>query len=276
MWDTPLAKACPMTASHHFLLGLANMELKQPAAAAEQFRQCLSKRARPALSPINPEILGAGPNHLLALALAAQKQNDAAAAAFREALVDDPKSSPARLDFARFQFERGDALEALKLLNELVAENPQDALVWQFGGQIILSRPEFLEFGRDWTAEAIKNHPQDSAIISQRAEVLLLSQDAPAALPLWSSEAIPASPRQLAAVIICEAVAGKWQRRIPAADEARVSQEMLKWCRTLIAMRANDVIGTLTANLEKLREVVPSFVGFWEAASKEASQVAIA
>jgi len=52
--STPLARNGGMTASQHFLLGLACMELKEPAEAAEQMRQCIAKRTKPALSPINP------------------------------------------------------------------------------------------------------------------------------------------------------------------------------------------------------------------------------
>ncbi len=276
LWQTPFAKSTPMTASQHFVLGLALAELRQPAAAAEQMRQCLARRSQSALSPLNPEILKAGPHHCLALALAAQNQNDAAAEAFRAALADDPASLPARFDFARFHFERGASVEALQQLHEIVAGNPREARVWLFGGQIALSRPEFLEFARNWTGEALKHFPDHPGLVSQRAEALLLSQETAAALPFWSGPSVPASPRQLAALVICEAAAGNWQRDLSPAQEPVVSQELLKWCRQLINFHANGLIQQLEGNLENLRVTVPSFVKVWEAAAAAAGREALA
>jgi tetratricopeptide (TPR) repeat protein len=276
LWRTPLAKSAPMTASQHFVLGLAYMELKEPTEAAEQMRQCLAKRSRPALSPVNPEIFKAGPNHCLALSLAALKENEAALAAFRAALADDPKSRAARFDFARFQFERNEGVEALKLLHELVTAKPDDAQAWQFGGQIALSRPEFFKFARDWTGEAHKNLPQDSPITLQRAEALLLGQDADAALPLWADAHSPKSARHLAALVICEAMSGSFERRFAAADEPPVSREMAKWYKLLLAARANGLLTQLNEKMESLRDVTPSFVKLWQAAAAEARRVPVA
>ena len=270
LWRSAFAKSAPMTASQHFVLGLAALEMKDPAEAAEQMRQCIAKRSLPALSPINPAIHQAGPNHCLAMALAALKKNEEAAAAFRAALADEPKSRTVRFDFARFQFERGEALEALKSLNELTGENPGDAQVWQFGGQIALSRPDYFKFARDWTGEAHKHFPQHPAIMLQRAEALLLAQDAEAALPLWTAAHSPKSARHLAAMAICEAVTGHAQRRFAPGDEPLVSQELLKWYRLLLAARANGLVTRLNESMENLRAVTPSFVKTWEAAAAEA------
>jgi tetratricopeptide (TPR) repeat protein len=270
LWRTPFAKSAPMTASQHFVLGLAELELKEPAEAAENMRQCIAKRDRPALSPINPEILKAGPNHCLALALAALKKPEEAAAAFQAAFADEPKSRVARFDFARFQFERGEALEALKLLNELVGENPDDAQVWQFGGQIALSRPEFFGFARDWTGEAHSHLPQHPVITLQRAEALMLGQDADAALPLWTAAHSPKSARHLAALVICEAVTGNSGRRFSPEQEPLVSQELLKWYQLLLAARANGLVSKINDNMECLRAAAPSFVKVLETAVAEA------
>ncbi|MDB6023464.1 MAG: glycosyl transferase group 1, partial [Pedosphaera sp.] len=223
--QTPIARATGLTASQHFTLGLAHMELKQPAEAAEQMRQCLAKRQQPALSPINADILKAGPRHCLALALTTLKDEAGAEQAFRLALDEDSTSRPVRLDFAKFQFQRGEAVEALKLLNELVAENPEDIQAWQFGGQVALSQAEYLEFAKDWTGEAIKQFPEHPAILLQRAEALLLNQDVDGALPLWTKAHSPTSARHLAALTLCELLAGDCQRQFAEGDERVVSQE---------------------------------------------------
>jgi glycosyltransferase involved in cell wall biosynthesis/tetratricopeptide (TPR) repeat protein len=270
LWEIPFAKSS-MTASQHFLLGLAQMELKRPNEAAEQMRLCLSKRYLPALSPIHPEILRAGPNHCLALSLAVLKQNDEAQKAFRAALADDPQSRSAKFDFARFYAEQSNPLETLKLLHELIAENPDDVQAWQFGGQIALSQTDFLEFGRDWTSEAIKHFPEIPVIIAQRAEALLLSGEVESALPFWRK--LPSTAKNLSALALCELIAGEVPQRFSAADENVISREFLSWYRKLIAANASSVVCALNERMDSLRNVVPSFVQIWSNAAKEAEQV---
>ena len=153
VWQTPFAKSSNRTASQHFGLGLAYLELKQPALAAEQFRQCLAKRNLPTFSPRNPEIFKAGPAHCLALCQASLQQSTDAADSFRAAIAADPKARAPRSDFARFLAEDGKPVDALKLLNELISENAADPEVWRMGGQIALSKPEFRSFACDWTGK---------------------------------------------------------------------------------------------------------------------------
>ena len=272
LFQTPLAKTGGLSASHHFSLGLACMELKQPAEAAEQMRQCLAKRSQPALSPVNKEILKGGPSHCLAICLGALQQKDAAARAFADALRDEPSSRRVRLDFARFQAGNGQPLEALKLLNDLTAENPSEAAVWQLGGQIALSRVEFLEFARDWTGEAQKHFPDHSSIVLQRAEALLLTQDVNNALPLWRKAHSPNSPGQTAALVLCEFLAGEYSREFTPADEVLVSREFLQWYRRLIAAGAHSSVNLLHERMDQVRAVLPGFVRTWEAATKQARE----
>jgi tetratricopeptide (TPR) repeat protein len=270
LWQTPFAKSVGLTASQHFLLGLAHLELKQPAEAAEQMRLCLDKRNRPALSPVHKEILKAAPNHCLALALAALKQTAAAEHAFGVALAEEPQSRLVRFDLARFQVERGQPLEALKLLNQLVSEDPKEIQVWQFGGQIALGRPDFVEFARDWTGEALKYHPQDPTLVLQRAEALLLTQEVEQALPLWIKSHSPTSARHLAALVLCECLTEGCERNFSATDEQKVSQEFQKWYRQLIKGGANSVVYQLNESMEKVRLVLPTFVTAWEKATSGA------
>jgi Flp pilus assembly protein TadD len=273
LWQQPFARAAGMTASQHFMLGLAHLELRQPAEAAEQMRQCLGKRHQPALSPINQEILKAGPNHCLALALAALEHTDAAGLAFRAAIKDDPTSRTARFDFAKFQFRHNQAVEALKLLNELAQENPADIQVWQLGGQIALSQPEYLEFAQNWTGEALKHFSEQPAIVLQHAEGLLLNQQVEAALPLWLQAHSPKSARHLAALTLCEFMAGESARQFAPADEKLVSQEFLKWYRQLIKSGASSLISQVNEKLEDLRVILPTAVGVLAAAMKQAETV---
>jgi glycosyltransferase involved in cell wall biosynthesis len=270
LWRQPFPQSSALTASQHFMLGLAQMELKQPAAAAEQMRQCLAKRRQPALSPINKEILKAGPHHCLALSLAALGQQAEAEQAFRDALGEDAKLRPVRFDFAKFQFQQGRPLEALKLANELVAESCQDVQTWLLGGQIALSQPDFLEFAQDWTGEAMKHFPEDSAILLQRAEALTLNQQAALALPLWTKAHSPDSARHLAALTLCELLAGECRRRFAPPTEPMVSQEFLKWYRRLIKFKARSVVNNINEKLDDLQAVLPGVVKVLGAAMKQA------
>jgi GT2 family glycosyltransferase/glycosyltransferase involved in cell wall biosynthesis/Tfp pilus assembly protein PilF len=199
--QSPLAKAGGLTASLHFALGLALMELQRFDEAAQQFRQCLAKRHQPALSPINRDIRRAAPNHCLALCLAKLRQSEAAAQAFCAALADEPESRPVRLDYAKFLAEAGQPVEGLKLLHQLVSEQATDLPVWLLGGQLALSRPEFLEFACDWTREAEKQFPDEPRVLAQRAEALLLNQEIQSALPLWRRCLAPSANEMISQIM---------------------------------------------------------------------------
>jgi tetratricopeptide (TPR) repeat protein len=277
IWRSNFAKSAGLTASQHFLIGLAYLGLKQAADAAEQMRQCLEKRHRPALSPVNKEILKAGPNHCLALSLMALNMTESAEQAFRAALAEDPQSRPVRFDFARFEFERNQPIKALKLLNQLVAEDPKEVRVWQFGGEVALSHPGFAEFARDWTGEAVKHCSVDATVALQRAEALLLNQEVEQALQLWTKAHSPQSARHLAALVLCEFVTEGCNRTFAPADEKAVSQEFQKWYQQLIKSGAISLVYQLNESMEKIRLVLPTFANAWERATKgiQNQQVAV-
>src|SRR6185503_52652 len=114
---SPLARAGGLTASLHFTLGLALIELRQFSDAAEQMRHCIAKRNQPCLSPINKEIRKAAPRHFLALCLKFLNQTKDASKAFRQAIEEDPQSVPLRLDYARFLAAGDTPVEALQLIH---------------------------------------------------------------------------------------------------------------------------------------------------------------
>jgi glycosyltransferase involved in cell wall biosynthesis/2-polyprenyl-3-methyl-5-hydroxy-6-metoxy-1,4-benzoquinol methylase/tetratricopeptide (TPR) repeat protein/GT2 family glycosyltransferase len=272
--QSSLARATGLTASLHFMLGLAQMELKKPAEAVEQMRQCLAKRSRPALSPVSKSILRGGPNHCLALCLAALKKPAEAGEAFRAALADDPVAPGIRFDFARFLAGQGDAVEALKLLHALATGDPRQIHVWQFGGQIALGRPEFLEFAHHWTTQAVGHYPEDTRLLLQHAEALLLGQNAERALPLWLKAHARKSTRHLAAIVLCEIATGVSGHRISSAEEPAISQEFIKWYRQLIRFGAAVLVRQISSQLPALRCVLPSAAVALENALKGAPAAA--
>jgi glycosyltransferase involved in cell wall biosynthesis/Tfp pilus assembly protein PilF len=263
---SPAARAGGLTASHHFALGLAHMELKRPADGAEQMRQCLAKRGEATLTPVNPDILGSGPHHCLALCLMALQQKDAAGQSFAAAFREDAASRPLRFDFARYQTDIGQPVEALKLLNALAAEDPKESRVWEFGGQVATSRPDFLEFAAEWTGTALQHFPDHPALIAQRAETLFLTQDFGGAHALWCKARTSNPARQLAAIVLCEFLAGDCLRKFAPSDEALVSREAVNWYRQLISVGARQAVSQLGRRIEAVRRVLPSFARTWDAA----------
>ena len=256
--QTPLAQRGGLTASLHFGLGLAYMELKNYREAGDQFRQCLAKRDQPSLTPMNRDIRKAGPHHCLAICLMHLREIDAAAEAFQQALGADPQSRPVKFDYAAFLFSRGLPVEALKQLHILVAEKADELRVWLLGGQIALSQPQFSEFACDWTGEAIKRFPEDRMLALQRAEALLLCGHAAAALPLWRRVATVSSPSHQAGLIICQIVSDEETTRVAADAEAAVSQEFIRWYQRLLAAGATKTAVTLNERLDHVTSTLPT------------------
>ena len=269
--QSPLAMSGGLTASHHFLLGLAFMELGQFQSAASQMRLCLSKRDQRALSPVHKDIRKGGPKHCLALCQRFLKQPVEAARSFREALAEDPTARPVRYDYAPFLAEQGQPVEALQLLHELVSEKPDDASAWLFGGKIALSRPEFLEFARDWTAEGFKHFPRHAQLVAQRAEALLLDGQVGESLLLWRQSSGTEDARNLAARVICELLSGG-SCPVPAAMEQSVSREFLQWYQTFATWQTNSLLEALNVKTAQLQQVLPSAGRLLEQAMLEAGK----
>jgi tetratricopeptide (TPR) repeat protein len=266
---SPLARAGGLTATLHWLLGLAFIESKKFAEGTEQMRRCLATRNKQALSPVNKNILKGGPNHCLALCLVALKQRDAAGKAFRAALLEEPTARPVRLDYARFLAESGQEVEALNSLHQLMTEDATDIRVWHVGGQVSLGKPELLEFACDWTSEAMRLHADQPAIVEQRATALLLSGNPGEALPLWKQLDGEQNHCYRAAIIICEILLDQ-QPDVRTSDLAGpVNQEFVSWYRRLLGVNASQLIEVLNGRMEPLRCVVPEAVRLLEAALAE-------
>jgi tetratricopeptide (TPR) repeat protein len=265
-----------LTASLHFALGLAYHQLKQPEPAAEQMRQCLATRLDPVLSPINTDILGAAPAHCLALSLDRAGDTAGAEMAFRSALTENGCLDDVKVDFARFSARQGRAVDALHVLHELVAGNAHHAAAWRLGGELALSKPEFLEFACDWTGEAIRHLPDDAVVIGHRAEALLLSQQAEAAQVFWNRACHGArTPRAIAAAVLCAVVNSAPLPVIRGADEERaVSRAFIEWYQRLVSVRADETILELNSRMETLRESLPTASRLLDEAMVEATLAA--
>jgi GT2 family glycosyltransferase/Flp pilus assembly protein TadD/FMN phosphatase YigB (HAD superfamily)/glycosyltransferase involved in cell wall biosynthesis len=270
--NSPLAKNGTLTASLCFALGLSCFELKQYREAAEQMRRCLLKRKESALSPLNADILTAAPQHCLALSLA--KLGDAAGAekTFEAALKENGRIEDVKLDYARFLGEQNRQVDALRHLHEIVAGNSRNKAAWRLGGDIALSRQDYLEFARDWTGEAIRCLPEDPEINAQRAEVLMLSGETADARPFWGKACSGARPpRALAALILCDAA--EFEAILPmrsAEEEAATSQAFVQWYQRMLSYGAHQTIERLNSRLDALSESLPTAAQLLDSALSEA------
>jgi tetratricopeptide (TPR) repeat protein len=271
--NSPLAKNSGLTASLHFALGLSQFELKNYGEAAKQMQQCLAKRKQAALSPINRDILTIAPEHCLALSLA--KLGDAAGAekAFHTALTEPGQNNfeNVKLDYVKFLSGQNRAVEALQKLHEMVAANAGNVVAWRTGGEIALSRPEFLEFARDWTGEARRYATEDFVVAAQRAEALMLSGDTATAMKLWeqvwNSER---EPRILAALILCEAVESPTTHAPQdEQEEVAASRAFIGWYRKLLTAKAQQTIIRLNEQTDKLSRALPGAAKILEATMAE-------
>jgi tetratricopeptide (TPR) repeat protein len=262
--NSPLASlAGGLTASLYFSLGLSHLELRRFSEAADQMRQCLAKRSQRSLAPINKEINTAAPHHCLAMSLFKLGDSTGAEKAFKAGLAENGRTEELKLDYANFLAAQNRPVEALQQLNELVQASARNTVAWRLGGEIALSKPEFLEFARDWTGEAIRQLPDDMVIVAQRAEALLLSQEAAGALPLWD-RAVNGErpPRAVAAQILCATAASQPVDGLCGQDEeSAVSRAFVGWYRRLAAIGARDAIVGLNSRVEALRPILPSAAG---------------
>ena len=254
---SPLARQGELTASQHFLLGLAHLELEQFAPAAEQMRLCLEKRGKRNFTPVNADILTVIPQHSIALCLWQTKNTEEANLAFQAAITESPTAAKVQIDYARFLHEHGKTVDALQLLNQFVSANPAAVAVWTAGGQIALSEPSLLEVAVDWTAVAFGHHSADSGVIAQRAEALLLSGQLQDALPLWIGASADHQPRALAARILCETALGVDLSTPPTQLAKAVNQEFVRWYWRLVDFAAEATILQLHANVRSLETVLP-------------------
>ena len=276
---SPLARmGTGLTASLHFSLGLAHLELKQFSEAADQMRQCLAKRGQRSLSPIHRDILTAAPFHCLAVSLAALGKTDDAEKAFQAGLKEIEHVNALRLDYARFLFEQKRAVDALHPLNEIVTHDPHNVAAWRLGGQIALSSTEFLEFARDWTAEATCHVPDDLIVKAQRAEVLMLSEDLAGARPLWEKcWNTTRNPQVLAALILCEAVAGAITHTPEdTKDEIAISRAFIEWYQKLFTAHAEKTLTRVNEQMNAISNALPIAAKMLTTAMAEAKEAVAA
>ena len=270
--NSPFAKSGGLNASLHLALGLAYFELKRFGEAADQMRRCLATREKPALTPINVDIHSAAPWHCLALCLVRTGDAPGADSAFQSAIAETRRNEEARLDYARFLSNENRPVDALQQLHPVVSQNPGSLAAWRLGGEIALSRAEFIEFARDWTGEAIAAMPGHPVIVGQRAEALLLSGDTAVAMQLWEKVWITdKQPRALAALILCEVIEAQTTHAPEEGhDEKVASQAFIEWYQKLITHQAGGVIDKVNEQQDKLARTLPTAAHILQMALAEA------
>jgi glycosyltransferase involved in cell wall biosynthesis/cytochrome c-type biogenesis protein CcmH/NrfG len=269
---SPLASRGGLTASMHYLLGLAYYQVDSFRDVATQMRRCLAMLRQPTLSPVDTAIFTAAPLHCLAMSLARIGDVAEAEKAFQAALRIPERRDQVALDYVRFLMGQKRLIEALQRLHELVGESATNVAAWSLGAEIALSQPEFLEFARDWTGEAIRVAPNDCRLLARRGEALMLSQDLLGARELWHRVLkVGRQPRNLAALILCEAVEGKITTGPTNENEAAAtSGAFIEWYRSCLRFGAGELIFRVNSQIGELRRVLPEAAKIIEATLEEA------
>ncbi len=268
--ESRTAREGGLTASMHFMAALACLDLKRFADGAEHACLCLAKRHQPVLSPINRDILKAGPHHILALCQWGAQQHEEVEQAFLKALAEDAGARAARLDFARWLAERGRKVDALHLLHKLVPGSETEPRVWLLGARIALSEPALLEFAGDWTGEAVSHHPEHPGLAALRAEALLLAGDAAGASAALAALQ-EASPALHAARLVAALGSDGELPTGGSQPEGALSGEFLRWYRRLVEFRANSLLLRINARLAELNGLLPTAARILAAAVEAAA-----
>lgn len=253
--DLPIMSRGAITASMHYLLGFALVQLGRSGDAAKHLRACIGLRNERTLAPIHSDLLTAAPHHCLAVALANLNLPDEAEAAFDRAKAEAPLSAAVMLDYARFEAARGETAKALHLLHVVLGTDPKHSMLWRFGAQILLQKPELGEIGDQWTSEALNHFPADRELLSARGEILLLTGHANEAATLLEQAAKAGGPRLVAADAVCRLVNGG-ALSTPVAD-TETTREFLVWYRRLVQWQASGVVGALNEALPRIEVSLP-------------------
>ncbi|MCF7762498.1 MAG: tetratricopeptide repeat protein [Verrucomicrobia bacterium] len=265
-----LANDCGPTASLHFLAAAGLMKLDRPAEAIPHLQACLAKRGQPTLTPPCKQVFRGGPRHLLAECFCRTKQVAEAEEAFKEGLKEDPDSVGLLRDYAYFLHKSERSLEAMQVLHQFLGSGVDDEHIWHLGCLISNSRPEFAEFASDWTAEAIKFHPEHPGIVRARGEALLKAGELRESVPFFKKAPHREESDALAAVVLAELGAGDPVSGVGSANEADVSREFIAWYRRLLATKAQKAVRAINGKLEILAGVLPTASRMLKQALEEA------
>jgi glycosyltransferase involved in cell wall biosynthesis len=246
------------TASHWFMLGLAQSALQRWEGCVESLRQCLTLRNQQALTPIHADIRKALPAHCLAHALRKLDRKQEAADAYGQALQDEPGCEAARVEFATFAAEEGQVVPALTVLHAGVQHDPRQARVWEVGGKIALRQRPTLEFALDWTGEAVKHFPDLPILRRLRAEALMLHGSASEALPLWGGTPSGQDPEADCGLLVCQLFAGHPVTGPSPDRERALSQELIRRYRHAVELGLDDWVRTLHERLDRLGTALPT------------------
>lgn len=257
---SPLARSQGgLSASMYYLRALARIELRDRTGAADDLREVLARRDRPALAPVHSEIHGVAPWHCLAMCLHSTGDRVGAEEAFRRALEADPRPASVLMDYIRFLASNGRGVEGLRHCHELVVAHPGEVGAWILGGELALGAPEFLEVAMDWTAAACELHAADARVRLQRAEAVLLSGN-PAEALVWVAGVGGAdlSARGVAMRVLCELTAGEGALATVVADPDQTTREFARWYLRLSEFGAGGLLDRVHARVAVLREVLPA------------------
>ncbi|MEO6992367.1 MAG: glycosyltransferase [Lacunisphaera sp.] len=252
-----IARQAEPTASLHFQLGLAYMEIRDFPAGAQQMRHCLAKRELTTLNQVNPATRGIKPRHHLAVCLWQSNERDAADSEFQIASTESSRDAELHLDYAKFLEQIGRPGDALQLLHRIAMEKPEVAEIWQFGGAITLKHDELIGVALEWTDVAIQNLPDNEDLFRLRAEALLLNGDFDQSLTFWTRLNPAAHISVAAGIVTCETMLGTNQFDPPPAMQKAASDQFMTWYWRFVQNGAEPIVLKLLDQVDSLEARLP-------------------
>jgi hypothetical protein len=161
------------------------------------------------------------------------------------------------------------------VLYEIVTENADCIPAWNLGANISAGSPALLEFGCDWTKQALACHPNSPEIVLKSAEILLLVQAPEEALVLLRNSSLH-SPASKAALLASQLSLGQTLTSVSDPEERTVSHEFIQLYRRLLDVGAAEMVLRINDRLHILSAALPRAAESLQAAVTQANTVAAA
>ena len=256
---TRLGKSAPLSASTLFIVGLACMESGDHENAVHYFRECINARDRKSYASINPEVKKGGPFHCMGMSFEKLEKYPEALDSYVEALALSPDSSSICQAVYKLATGKGLHIQAIQSLNRVMFEGEKSIVLWNLGAEICRSNEQTLQFGLEWTTEALKFFPENKELIESRIHILVECGELAKMMSCFASGHEGAMDRKIfAGIVWARLIDGQPLPQISPQQEKPVSHELLGLYRSWVSRGYEPLIRKINDHLDELESAFPS------------------
>lgn len=256
--ERPLATSGNLTSSVYFAAGIAYMELGRYEEAIKAFKQCVRKKGEQVHSLVNPEVNRGGPYHCLGMCQEKVGFIDKALESFGQAFQVSPDSGLIQQDFLRLVRKNNLHLKAMEILNSIMIEGEDSRPLWGIGALIASESESTLEFGIEWTAEALKYFPTDGDILRTRLKVLLGCGALETVISEYGDYNGDLSAGEFAGLIWSRLCAGVELPNAGPGNEQVISRELIEWYKQWVNRGFEPLIRHINDRIDVLQPFYPT------------------